>query len=156
MMLRLFIVVFSSLGISTALMLPKSSRIFTKISLSATTTESVNKEEVRSTPSTSKIISIGLDDEEFDEEDLFFGTGKVIEMMDDDKLSAINLKPTIAEWNPFKLFHWQNEEFDAGIFGENVLNTLEDVMLDVKRGLSPFYKSNALLERSILTAKTRR
>ena len=73
-------------------------------------------------------------------------------MMDDDKPT----KPSVTEWNPFKLFHWQNEDFDAGIFGENVLNTLEDVVLDVKRGLSPYYKSNALLERSILTAKTRR
>ena len=154
MMLRLLLVVFSSLGISTAFTLP-ASRIFTKISLSATT-EPASKVDVPTTTPVSKIISIGLDDEEFDEEDLFFGTGKVIEMMDDDKSSSLNLKPSIAEWNPFKLFHWQNEDFDAGIFGENVLNTLEDVMLDVKRGLSPFYKSNALLERSILTAKTRR
>ena len=152
-MLRFLIVLLFVMGISTALNFPKGSsssrpRITTKLS---TATDSVSS-KVDVTTATSKLISFGLDDEEFDEEDLFFGTGKVIEMMDDDKPT----KPSVTEWNPFKLFHWQNEDFDAGIFGENVLNTLEDVVLDVKRGLSPYYKSNALLERSILTAKTRR
>ena len=194
-----FIVFQIFLGISTALILPqaevsKPRIITTKLS---TTTEPVSKVDVTTT---SKLISVGLDDEEFDEEDLFFGTGKVIEMMDDDKSSLLTpIPPVVTEWNPFKLFHWQNEEFDAGIyhlspllptpfisnlhlttphrttlgipkltpcaltttqpsgiFGENVLNTLEDVVLDVKRGLSPYYKSSALFERSILTAKTRR
>ena len=152
-MLLQLLIVLVSLGISTAWIFPKVSRprtTTTQVSSTATT-------EPASTTPMSKIVSIGLDDEEFDEEDVFFGTGKVMEMMDDDKSPSLPLNPSITEWNPFKLFHWQNEDFDAGIFGENVLNTLEDMMLDVKRGLSPFYKSNdANMERSILTAKTRR
>ena len=110
-----FIVFLSFLGISTALILPqavsKPRIITTKLS---TTTEPVSKVDVTTT---SKLISVGLDDEEFDEEELFFGTGKVIEMMDDDKSSPITPNPpVVTEWNPFKLFHWQNEEFDAGIY----------------------------------------